>query len=179
MCSPSKYPLSLVNESAFSTSGRILDDFRTSLTPFMIEALVCTQDWLKRATPIDIAENTEELAKLEEGDSICHIFCLLFSLMKKYLIYLFLSHFRNYSRVQGKSHFGWPCCNVANSRQQKQDGHLHQHQFTAKQILTSKQKQEHRHVLLAYRLQLHDHVSIFHKVFQSYDWSFFLDISKL
>ena len=150
MCSPSKYPLSLVNESAFSTSGRILDDFRTSLTPFMIEALVCTQDWLKRATPIDIAENTEELAKLEEGDSICHIFCLLFSLMKKYLIYLFLSHFRNYSRVQGKSHFGWPCCKVTNSRQQKQDGHLHQHQFTAKQILQSKQEQEHRQVLLAY-----------------------------
>ena len=28
-------------------------------------------------------------------------------------------------------------------------------------------------------LQLHDHVSIFHKVFQSYDRSFFLDISKL
>jgi len=55
----------------------------------MIEALVCTQDWLKRATPIDIAENTEELAKLEEGDSICYIFCLVFSLMKKYLIYLF------------------------------------------------------------------------------------------
>uniref|UniRef100_K3ZLP8 hAT-like transposase RNase-H fold domain-containing protein n=1 Tax=Setaria italica TaxID=4555 RepID=K3ZLP8_SETIT len=40
------------------TSGRILDDFRSSLTPFMVEALVCTQDWLRRATPIDIAENT-------------------------------------------------------------------------------------------------------------------------
>lgn len=60
-------PISTVaSESAFSTSGRILDDFRTSLTPFMVEALVCTNDWVRRATPINVAKNTEELAKLEE-----------------------------------------------------------------------------------------------------------------
>ena len=74
-------PISTVaSESAFSTSGRILDDFRTSLTPFMVEALVCTQDWLRRATPINIEENTEELAKLEEGSSILpFVFCFPFS----------------------------------------------------------------------------------------------------
>ncbi|KAL6638261.1 hypothetical protein ACP70R_025833 [Stipagrostis hirtigluma subsp. patula] len=61
-------PISTVaSESAFSTSGRILDDFRTSLTPFMVEALVCTQDWFRRGTPVSIVENTEELAKLEEA----------------------------------------------------------------------------------------------------------------
>jgi hypothetical protein len=39
-------PISTVaSESAFSTGGRILDDFRSSLTPFMIEALVCTQEY--------------------------------------------------------------------------------------------------------------------------------------
>jgi hypothetical protein len=58
---------SVASESAFSTGGRILDDFRTSLTPFMLEALVCTQDWLRRTTPIDIQENMEELAKMEKG----------------------------------------------------------------------------------------------------------------
>jgi hypothetical protein len=36
----------VASESAFSTGGRILDDFRTSLTLFMLEALVCMQDWL-------------------------------------------------------------------------------------------------------------------------------------
>jgi hypothetical protein len=63
-------PISTVaSESAFSTSGRILDDFRTSLTPYMIQALVCTQDWLRRSTnPVDIQENLEALEELEKGN---------------------------------------------------------------------------------------------------------------
>ncbi|KAK1361573.1 hypothetical protein POM88_046047 [Heracleum sosnowskyi] len=41
-------PVSTVaSESAFSTSGRILDPFRSSLSPKMLEALVCTKSWLK------------------------------------------------------------------------------------------------------------------------------------
>lgn len=41
-------PVSTVaSESAFSTSGRILDPFRSSLSPKMLEVLVCTQSWLK------------------------------------------------------------------------------------------------------------------------------------
>lgn len=60
-------PISTVaSESAFSTGGLILDDFRSSLTLFMVEALICTQDWLRRGTPINVVENTEELTKLEE-----------------------------------------------------------------------------------------------------------------
>ncbi|XP_013656438.1 zinc finger BED domain-containing protein RICESLEEPER 2-like [Brassica napus] len=33
---------SLASESAFSTSGRVLDPYRSCLTPFMVEVLVCT-----------------------------------------------------------------------------------------------------------------------------------------
>ena len=74
-------PISTVaSESAFSTGGRVLDDFRTSLTPFMVEALVCTQDWLRKPTSIDVVENTEQLTKYQEGDSIIQIFSLLFLL---------------------------------------------------------------------------------------------------
>ncbi|XP_025822266.1 zinc finger BED domain-containing protein RICESLEEPER 2-like [Panicum hallii] len=57
---------SVASESAFSTSGRILDDFRISLTPFMLEALVCTQDWLRWSVPVDIEENIEELTMMEQ-----------------------------------------------------------------------------------------------------------------
>lgn len=40
-------PLSTVSsESAFSLGKRILGDHRSSLTPEMLEALVCTKDWL-------------------------------------------------------------------------------------------------------------------------------------
>jgi hypothetical protein len=56
----------VASESAFSTGGHILDDFRTSLTPFMLEALVCTQDWLQRPT-VDIKESTKELTIIEKG----------------------------------------------------------------------------------------------------------------
>ena len=70
-------PISTVaSESAFSTSGRILDDFRSTLTPFMLEALVCAQDWLRLSIPIDIEENLEELTMLEKGLTF-----LIFSLL--------------------------------------------------------------------------------------------------
>ena len=49
-------PISIVaSESAFSTKGRIIDKYRSSLTPTMIEALICTENWLQSklfATPI-------------------------------------------------------------------------------------------------------------------------------
>ena len=36
----------MASESAFSTGGRIFDPFRSSLTPRIIQYLICTADWL-------------------------------------------------------------------------------------------------------------------------------------
>ena len=58
----------VVSETAFSTSGRILNEFRTSLTPFMVQALVCAQDWLRGSITINIEEDEEELLRLEKGN---------------------------------------------------------------------------------------------------------------
>nr|XP_029119630.1 zinc finger BED domain-containing protein RICESLEEPER 1-like [Elaeis guineensis] len=35
------------SESAFSTGGRVVDQYRSSLSPSTVEALACTQDWLR------------------------------------------------------------------------------------------------------------------------------------
>ena len=37
------------SESAFSTGGRVVSDYRSSLAPTTIEALICLQDWYKAA----------------------------------------------------------------------------------------------------------------------------------
>jgi hypothetical protein len=39
--------LSVPSESAFSMARRTINDFRSSLTPETVEALICTQDWYR------------------------------------------------------------------------------------------------------------------------------------
>ncbi|WOL01424.1 HAT family dimerization domain-containing protein [Canna indica] len=62
-------PVSTVSsESAFSTEGRVLDPFRNSLHPSTVEALICTQNWLRNPSrEIDIRAALDEVEKVESG----------------------------------------------------------------------------------------------------------------
>lgn len=60
-------PISTVaSESAFSTGGRTINAYRSSLSPRTAEALICTQDWLRNSqTFVNIREQSEELQQFE------------------------------------------------------------------------------------------------------------------
>ncbi|KAL4626790.1 hypothetical protein ACB092_05G122400 [Castanea dentata] len=79
-------PISTVaSESAFSTRGRIVDPFRSSLSPFMVQNIVCAQNWLQ-ATPIHQKKRVfaperdkaikEEVQKLTTVEFIQEVYCL-------------------------------------------------------------------------------------------------------
>ncbi|PLW26950.1 hypothetical protein PCASD_23745 [Puccinia coronata f. sp. avenae] len=45
---------SIASESAFSTGGRILSDYQSSMKPETVEALVCGKDWIYQEAGLDI-----------------------------------------------------------------------------------------------------------------------------
>ena len=90
---------SVASESAFSTSGRILEPYRSCLTHYMIEVLMCSEQWMKAdikfsekvQTNEQLLAEVEMLDKLEKGmfsisyfniSSVCSctyiLFCLSF-----------------------------------------------------------------------------------------------------
>lgn len=72
---------SVASECAFSTGSRILDQYRSCLTPEMVEALVLTQDWLRaslRSEAIKTLENLEaENQFMDSGILICFFLRIL------------------------------------------------------------------------------------------------------
>ncbi|XP_023918455.2 zinc finger BED domain-containing protein RICESLEEPER 2-like [Quercus suber] len=60
-------PVSTVaSESAFRTGGHILDPFRSSLSPLMVQNLVCAQNWLQAHVPISFCKSKDEMEALED-----------------------------------------------------------------------------------------------------------------
>ena len=53
-------------ELVFSTGGRILDPFRSSLSPLMVQNLFYAQDWLQALVPISFRKSKDEVEALED-----------------------------------------------------------------------------------------------------------------
>ena len=56
----------VASESAFSASGRVLDPYRNCLSPTIVEALVCTQDWIRTSSRNITLDTLEDLMKDDE-----------------------------------------------------------------------------------------------------------------
>ncbi|KAL0016269.1 hypothetical protein SO802_003338 [Lithocarpus litseifolius] len=60
-------PVSIIaSKSAFSTEGRILDPFRSSLSLLMVQNLVCAQNWLQAHVPVSFHKSKDEVEALED-----------------------------------------------------------------------------------------------------------------
>lgn len=83
----------VASESAFSMGGRVLDSFRSSLSPNTVKTLICTQNWLKDAKnkrPIKLRESMDNVEDMDGFEIGTGVYIYMFILFVIYVNCLFI-----------------------------------------------------------------------------------------
>jgi len=62
----------VASESAFSAGGRVVHKYRSRLDPHVVEALICTKDWIRatRKDPSDVSSIIDDLSGFSIHDDV-------------------------------------------------------------------------------------------------------------